>query len=139
MNGRREHREEATENEDGKERERPRNATGRPRLWVETTTHRRASATEQQSVSPHLLLRYAGCGGDSPGMCMRRYTWVHATVHLGPGDLTGVLALQERLVLGVGETEDRAVAPARKRRLLLGKRRPLLGRYGSRRTGGPRS
>lgn len=41
------------------------------------------------------------------GNLLRDTLLVHATVYLGPGDLTGVLALQEeRLVLGGGETED---------------------------------
>lgn len=41
------------------------------------------------------------------GNLLRDTLLVHATVHLRPGDLTRVLALQEeRLVLGGGEAED---------------------------------
>lgn len=41
------------------------------------------------------------------GNLLRDTLLVHATVHLSPGNLTGVLALQEkRLILGVGEAED---------------------------------
>ena len=41
------------------------------------------------------------------GNLLRDTLLVHATVDLGPGDLTGVLALEEeRLILGGGEAED---------------------------------
>ena len=79
-----------------------------------------------------------GTAGTLLGNLLRDTLLVHATVHLGPGDLTGVLALEEkRLILGVGETEDLGSDMRRRDgngrqsvRTLLSprtKRRPLLG------------
>ena len=96
----------------------------------------RRNGSEVSTDDTTLVLH--GTAGTLLGNLLRDTLLVHATVHLGPGDLTGVLALEEkRLILGVGETEDLGSDMRRRDgngrqsvRTLLSprtKRRPLLG------------